>query len=368
MSQSVGELFVNLGIKGSDKTISAIVSVGDGMKGLASMSLEAKAAIIATLYALEKITQASVNFGNKMSNLSIFTGENVEILQQWGKAAEKAGVSFEDGTGSIKAMQMAMAEFKAHGKLPDGMQYLAQHTPGGFQPTGASTLNDYIGFLQRSFHSSGIETGLANRIYGSMGISEGGIVAGRKLAFDPSNLAKMIIETSAQIGKLSTINEKEIENRQKWEKLANDLTAEHGGGLIVGISDLSDAIIFLIRELDKFLVFLEKKFGFGDAEINSQGGGKTFEGKLSNFLKLIPGHQGLDWWEKSNEDRMIEYRQMLFENSPLGTYRGNTINDNKIIHVHGVKDPEKVPAAIDKYNAKKQINGAYNSKSKLNKK
>ena len=55
MGLTVAEMFVNLGIKGSEKTVDAVNSVDKGISNIRSTSLEAKAAIVAMFYAIGRV-------------------------------------------------------------------------------------------------------------------------------------------------------------------------------------------------------------------------------------------------------------------------------------------------------------------------
>jgi hypothetical protein len=309
MATSVGELFVNIGVKGADKTIGAIKSVGDGMKGIASMSLEAKAAILAALYALDKIAESSLNFGTSIQNLSVLTGENGEVFQRWGKAAEQAGVKFDDATSSIVAMQKIMAIFQTKHTLPDGLQFLAEQVPGGLDLNRmGSDLNYMLGFVQRAFHAH-LPPAVLNQLMSELGWNQGAIIAGKKGAFDPSNLSRMPIESNKQIQALADINKEQVQMSQKWQKLSADLTAEHGGGLMYEIGSLSDAIIFLIRELDKFFVWVENKFGIGPDSLKDKDPNASLPTKLNNILKAIPGSGLLE----KGEDRVKALQKSILE-------------------------------------------------------
>src|SRR5581483_1123829 len=103
MSTKVGDLFVELGIRGSEKTISAFTNVKQEMGGLASMSLEVKAAIVGALYALEQLVAHSNALGTNLATTSTVLGVSAKTLQQYGYAALQVGSNLEEVEGSFKS-------------------------------------------------------------------------------------------------------------------------------------------------------------------------------------------------------------------------------------------------------------------------
>src|ERR1700744_4238817 len=101
----IGSLFLNLGIKGSEKTVGALTDVKKGLGELGSMSLEAKAGIVAAMYALEQLFATSGKAGTDLTNFNAITGESVKTLQQYQYAARQVGVSNQEVEGSFKTLQ-----------------------------------------------------------------------------------------------------------------------------------------------------------------------------------------------------------------------------------------------------------------------
>ena len=93
---NIGELFVNIGIKGTEKTIQALGNVKSGLGAVASTSLEVKAAIIGAIYALERLISTSADMGMSLANFKILFGNSTKELQQFQNAGREVGLTFEE--------------------------------------------------------------------------------------------------------------------------------------------------------------------------------------------------------------------------------------------------------------------------------
>src|SRR5882672_10104653 len=116
---SVGDLYVNLGIKGSDKTVGQIEDTKKGMGELKSMSLEAKAAILAVAYGFEQMMSQSSRFGTHLSNLSTYLGLPPKILQQYIWAGKQTGIAKEQIEGTFKSLESIMANLRMNKGVPE---------------------------------------------------------------------------------------------------------------------------------------------------------------------------------------------------------------------------------------------------------
>lgn len=131
MGVNAGEFFVNLGIKGAEGTMSIIKGARGGFEGLKESSIETKAAIIATLYALTKMVTMAGEMGTTLKNFQSVSGVVPEVLQRWQYAAEKAGVPTQSLLNSFLKMQGTAFDIRAGKGLPEWLApiitTLAQH-------------------------------------------------------------------------------------------------------------------------------------------------------------------------------------------------------------------------------------------------
>src|SRR4051812_3068268 len=115
MATTIGELFVNIGIKGAEKTVGALKSVGGFMGDLSAKGLAAKASIVGAIYALERLTEAGGQYGSSIKNLGIYTGQSTKYIQQLREAFRESNVDINEADQSIQNMVKALSDAKLRG-------------------------------------------------------------------------------------------------------------------------------------------------------------------------------------------------------------------------------------------------------------
>lgn len=206
-----GELFVNLGIKGADKTVGALTAVRRGMQGIGAASLEAKASILAAFYALEKMISGSTALGASLTNLDAILGRGTaESLQRYQWAAKEAVRGADKGMeGLFKSISNAMAELLNTGKAPPWLASVMGATRGsdGFFGTNKDDLiryqnrpGDFITDRLQPWRQQEKDHGRANIVKKSFGVDDLIDAAMQKGAFSRS-----------QLNKAPVLKEKEIE-------------------------------------------------------------------------------------------------------------------------------------------------------------
>jgi hypothetical protein len=124
MGKSVGDLFINLGINGHEKTLNALKGAKEGLGDIKDMSFQAKAAIVGAFYALEKLFTTSGEFGIGMTNAKTLIGESSQSIQQYENAAGKLGIANGTMTQSLLKLKQAMVDLKFKGQAPEGMFWI----------------------------------------------------------------------------------------------------------------------------------------------------------------------------------------------------------------------------------------------------
>lgn len=137
---SIAEFFVNLGIKGDGKTLSALQGVDKGLSNMATSSLAAKAAIVGAFYALEQLFTSSGKFGVGMTNAKTLIGETSKSLQQYENTAQRLGIANGTMTQTLLKLKDAMVTLKFKGQAPEGMFWI-QSVLGDFKE---SDIDKYI--------------------------------------------------------------------------------------------------------------------------------------------------------------------------------------------------------------------------------
>lgn len=242
---TVAELFVNLGIKGADKTVGSLSDIKKQLGDTKSMSLETKAAIVGTVYALERLFAASGAMGTGLTNFNSLTNLSTKQLQQWQYAARQAGVANEDFTGSIKAVQGAMTNMLLGKGAPEGMALLANRV--GFDANRARDSFYVMEQLQKFAKSAPADVG--NAVLKSFGISEGVIAAMRRNAFNPQAFGKAPTYSEGEIKALDRANIAWSNLGTSIEMAVGRFNARHGGQIIRDISLMTTSVIHLVEAL-----------------------------------------------------------------------------------------------------------------------
>lgn len=248
MGLSVGELFINLGIKGSEKTIGAIGDAQKGMKGLGSVSLEAKAAIVGVFYAFERLLSASSQYGTRLENFGALTGLSAAKLQEWEYAARQVGVGADEMAGSIKGVQSAMSKMIMGEGAPKGLGLIANATRS-FDVNRVRDTFYVLNQLQEA--AKKLPKDLGNEALKSFGLSENTIAAMRRNAFRPDVMKRAPVYSERETAALDHANALWANLGNSIERAFGKFNVQHGGQLVQDLTKMSDALITLAGSLVK---------------------------------------------------------------------------------------------------------------------
>ena len=282
MSQSVGELFINLGIKGTEKTIGSLQNVTVGMGDLKSMSLEAKAGIIGALYALEQFGHTSLVLGTNLSNTSTLIGVSTKKLQEYDYAAQQANVSQQEMEQTLKSLQALAKNVNLGHGIPEWLGRFAQVMG---KPVNAELFKSYaldptkaVQDLQK-YAALEKDTAFKNLVLSSFNIGDAMKVALDKQVFNAKNFAAAPVLSDAQIKNLNETNIGIKNLISALDKMAADLTAAFGPNLLKTLELLVTDLDILIKLMTPFVEALSKllptKGKLGNQGVDS---GLSFDG------------------------------------------------------------------------------------------
>lgn len=245
---NIAELFVNLGIKGSEKTIGALSNVRKGLGEVSSMSLEAKAGILAAIYGFERLMSASAAVGTGLTNFNALTGLSAKELQQWQYAARQAGESSDEFTGSLKAVQNSMTNMLLGKGAPEGLALVAKATKD-FDPSRVRDTFYVMQQLQKA--AQFLPKDLGNQALKSFGISEATIAAMRRNAFRPEVFAKAPTYSDRETAQLDKANIAWSNLGNKIEMAIGHFNARHGTQLVNDLSKITDQVLKLVEAFQR---------------------------------------------------------------------------------------------------------------------
>lgn len=246
---NIGELTLLIGVKGTDKTVGALTGVKNSMGDVASMSLEAKASILAAVYALERLMSSSSQAGTNLENFNALTGISTRTLQEYQFAGRQVGIANEEMTSSFKGVQNAMTNMRLGKGAPEGLGQLSGKV--GFDANRAKSDTAYVMKKLQEYANAEHEVGMRNFVLKSFGVGETVMAGMARNAFKPGTMKNA-----------PTYNEKEISNLDKanaaWSNLGTKiemaighLNAAHGGQLVKDISNITDKLLILINTFVK---------------------------------------------------------------------------------------------------------------------
>lgn len=379
---NIAELFVNLGIKGAEKTVGALGQVKKGLGEVGSMSIEAKAGILGAMYGLERMMAISGQAGTGLVNFAALTGLSAKGLQQWQYAARQAGVSAEEMTGSLKGVQNSMTNMLMGKGAPEGIALLSKAV-GGLDPTKYKDTFYMMTKLQEGIQKMSPEMG--QMVAKSFGVSEGVISAMHRNVFTPDMLKKAPTYSDGETKSLDKSNVAWANLGNKIEMAFGHFNAKHGQTMVGDISKVVDQVVRLAEAFErlseklKLFQLLGKVFdGWGmifngaanavdDITKNKKGIGAGLWEKTKDVAKgAYEVYDGMQIDEKEQRQKMIEDGMAEMRAHPpswlapkvqaqaSGTVN-NTTNVNQTIAHHG--DAKDTKAVKDVHKA--AINHAY---------
>lgn len=248
---NVGELFVDLGIKGSEKTLGAITGVKKGLSETASVSLEAKAGIIAAIYAFERLFATSAHMGTGLTNLNAVLGTSTLTLQQYEYAGRQVGLANQEVDSSFKALQATMTKTLMGEGAPKGLARVSLLTGGLTAKDMEHFAKEPQMLIQKLQEYAGKEknAGLRNEVLKSFNLSDGMIAGLTRGAFNPEALTKAPTYSEHELGALDRANIAWGNLGNKIQLAVGHLNAQHGSQLVKDLTTLTDATIHLTQAL-----------------------------------------------------------------------------------------------------------------------
>lgn len=279
---NIGELVLNLAVKGGGKTVSVLGGIKNSLTDLSLGGIAAKTAIAGALIGLERLTAASAKFGNRVTNQSLLTGLSATKIQQWGEYMRKSGGDAEDAASSLQAAQNILTSIKRGEGVPVGVSAISRDTHTNLlqhlddAEFVANKVREYI----RTTHDS---VGVANANAESLGITRGAIAAFRKNGEDIGKISTNI-SSEGDIRRLDEVYQHWSNLWRVLEKLRDLLTARWGLPIL---QELEKGVHFLERFVDMISKIQSFK---GLAQTIWGGGAETKDSK--NLRKYIEGFVG----------------------------------------------------------------------------
>jgi len=248
----IADLFVNIGIGGAEKSVRSLSNVDKSMGNIASTSLEAKAAIIGMVYALQRLSASSNAQGTALNNFALTTGMSTKRLQQFQHAGRQYAATNDEMTNSLVGLQKKMTDIAIGGGTPKGMPFLAQHVG---LPKDIENTEEMFFKLQEFATKFKNDPSKATWVLDSFGIGKN-LQAGM---FDGGFNEKVFSQANAySTGQIKSLNEM----RKQWTNLFEDIEHRMGQMNIKWMSkmlpDIQKLVTEVFKMVDAFSALAEK--------------------------------------------------------------------------------------------------------------
>jgi hypothetical protein len=273
-------------VKGSEKTLGALSGMQKGLKETASVSLEAKAAIVGAMYALEQLFAASNQAGNNLTNTNAVFNTNIQSLQRYRFAARQVGASNEAMSATFKGLQDTATKTLLGMNKISGMARVSGITNTDINPLlKAATEGHPEALIQKlqEYAQKEQNAGLRHQVLSSFGIADDIQAAMMRNAFRPEMLAKAPTYSDKEVSALD-------QSAIKWKNLGTQIemavghfNAKHGGEIVDNIQKIVSSVEKLA---ESFVKFAEKVKFFDKLNMIFQGWKLIFDG-ISDVIDEI---------------------------------------------------------------------------------
>lgn len=245
----IADLFINLGVKGSEAAVSTFGKINDGVKEIGASSLATKAAILGVVYGLEQMMSASAKNGMELQQFANLTGISTDVLQRWQYMARQSGVSADEMSSSFKNVQAAMDKMNTGQGAPKGIEAIArslQKTGSGLDINRAVKDTVYMMDKLREYAATTQDSpARANDWLNSFGLGEGTIQMMRTNKMKMENIKPDQIYSKGEIGQLGQVEVAWSNLGKKVEMAFGHLTSKHGLSIVQDISKVTESVFHL---------------------------------------------------------------------------------------------------------------------------
>jgi len=157
---SIGELFIELGVKADTRTIS---NVSDGLKSIRKNAFLMTAAFTGAVAGLDRFVQGTLKGVVALQNINQQTGLSIEMLQKWQQAGQLSNLSLsaDQIAESISSVQKNLAAVR-----------IGQGNIAPFQMLGIDINQDAFGVLEQLRGSiQGLSPDMATNLVSQLGLT-----------------------------------------------------------------------------------------------------------------------------------------------------------------------------------------------------
>lgn len=251
----VGELFVNLLLKGTDETDKGLKKIKSNFDELRDGAIKAKLAMVAVAIAIERAIGASSQRGMELKKFAVVTGESTKELQNWQHAGMKYDITADKMAQSISAVQDNMTAMLRGKGGSAGLGFFGQ-AGVEFDPEKMNkafyVLKKYSEFAKSKL----VPKNVKKDILKDAGFDNDMQAFLEMVVYEKDKAADSDILTEDEINRLAEMNGMWKEMWFTLQTIMDKLVAALGPTLVKGVRDafrlISDFLKFILRVINKF--------------------------------------------------------------------------------------------------------------------
>lgn len=246
----IGELFVQIGVKDSEKAVDSLTSVRRGLAGVTTSALGVIAAITTAIYTFRKFGEQSNQTGMDLKNFESTTDTSIATLQRWQQLGIHAGLAPEAMTHAFTEMRSTMFKLVAGGVMPAGLARIQTELTRLGKGIDTSKFED-IPYMMGKLREFALDKNLrpsARMDALSSFVSEG--VAAALMRSGNFNLTKTVPGYSARTaGTLAGMQEEWNKLIWNFQHSLGELNAKFGPAILKDIKEVSGAVLEFAQAL-----------------------------------------------------------------------------------------------------------------------
>lgn len=279
---------VKIGVKGGDTVAKSLGGIQGALKSLKDTSLEAKAALVGTIYALEQLMTGAAKRGSDLVKFNNLTDISVETLQRYQNAGRQMGVANEDMASSFVSVQKAMGDMLTGKGAPAGFSIFA-----GATKLDMSRVRDTEYVLKKlNEFAKQAPPELSNSVLGGFGLSQDMQAAMRKstLASLAANVKPSEIYKPGEVETLNKINLAWMNLKNTFDMFMGHETARFGLPIVNHLKGALDLVIRTISSIEDLIGKFPSLKDAGQAAMLAIGAAMiAFGGPLTALSVAITG-------------------------------------------------------------------------------
>lgn len=262
-SATVGELFVKIGVKGSEQANRSLRETKGGLTNIAQEGWKAKIAIMAAIAAIEKMFSSSAKMGTSLMLTSTALGLDAKKLGDLQFAMSRAGMSASDTNAALSSLSKTFADI-ALNKIPPDM-FIPLKELAGIDIADMTDPSKLPAVLDKLWKLS--KTGnmpILTQFFQGAGINEQFVSALRLLEKPPSSY-KDPFNFGKSAKDLMRIDVKLDDLQRRFNDISKNFTLKFGDKLLPAIERLAavlDKLLTLVYKLDSLVGFFSKVSDF----------------------------------------------------------------------------------------------------------